>query len=77
MKKYKNIIALILIILIISIGYISMAKDDYSSDRFKIIYESKSGFGYNIAIIADMYTLKEYLFVKIGYGAGLTELKKE
>ena len=81
--KMKKIIAVVIIILMLL--FCGCEKQDSelevfsvletSSDRFVVEYNENYGLG-GIAIIRDTETGCAYLFVKNGYGGGLTKLEE-
>ena len=80
----KKIIAVVIIILMLL--FCGCEKQDSelevssvletSSERFVVEYNENHGLGEWIAIIRDTETGCAYLFIKDGYGGGLTKLEE-
>lgn len=75
MKKAFFILLLAIALILVGCGF-KKDKDATSkeSSRFEVVYDEKPNPISSISIIRDTETGVDYLFVRSGYGAGLTPL---
>lgn len=70
MKKILIILGILFTLLLTSCG------KEIVGNRFELIYNQRDGLVSRYSIYRDTETGKEYLFIKSGYGGGLTLLSK-
>lgn len=71
------IVLVIVILLLCGCGKKEIEKTEETQERFVVEYKQMFGMWMNCCIIRDTETGKAYLFVKSGYGGGLTILEEE
>ena len=73
----KRVIAVLVLIALLLSGCKAEAKAETEDKegRFKIVYQHGIDFSFYQAILEDTETGDQYLFIKSGYGAGLTQMK--